>query len=80
MIFFKKKDLLVVNLEGKEEKLGVNKIFDFFLFWILLYLFNFIQKKVDVFNVYYVVCKRKSGKEGELFQVVIVEKFIMDIN
>lgn len=42
MIFFKKKDLLVENLEGKEEKFGVNKIFDFFFFWILLYLFNFI--------------------------------------
>ena len=79
MIFFKKKDPLAANSEGKEEKLGANKISDFLLFWILPYLLNFTQKKVDAFNVHHAECKRKSGKEGAPFQVPTVEKSTMDI-
>lgn len=80
MIFFKKKDPPAANSEGKEEKLGANKISDFLLFWILPYLLNFTQKKVDAFNAHHAACKRKSGKEGEPFQVATVEKSTMDIN
>jgi len=73
MIFFKKKDPPAANSEGKEEKLGANKISDFLLFWILPYLLNFTQQKVDAFKAHH------AGEEGESFQVPTVEKSAMDI-
>lgn len=79
MIFFKKKDPPAANLEEKEEKLGANKISDFLLFWILPYLLNFTQQKVNAFNAHHAECKRKSGKGGEPFQVPTFEKSAMDI-
>ena len=79
MIFFKKKDPPAPNSERKEEKLGANKISDFLLFWILPYLLNFTQQKVNAFNDHHAECKRKSGKEGDPFRVPTVEKSAMDI-
>lgn len=80
MIFFKKKDPPAENSEGKEEKLGANKISDFLLFWILPYLLNFTQQKVNAFNAHHAECKRESGKQSELpFRVPTVEKSTMDI-
>ena len=79
MIFFKKKDPPAANSRGKEEKLGANKISDFLLFWILPYLLNFTQQKVNEFNAHHAEWKRTSGKEGEPFQVPTVEKSVMDI-
>lgn len=80
MIFFKKKGPPAANSGGKDEKLGANKISDFLLFWILPYLLNFTQHKVNAFNAHHAECKRKSGKESELpFRVPTVEKSTMDI-
>ena len=79
MIFFKKKDPPAANSEGKEEKLGANKISDFLLFWILPYLLNFTEQKVDAFNAHHAECKEQSGEEGEPFQVPTVKKSALDI-
>lgn len=79
MIFFKKKDPPAANSEGKEEKLGANKISDFLLFWILPYLLNFTQQKVNAFNAHHAECQRKTGKEGDPFRVPTVEKSAIDI-
>ena len=77
MIFFKKKNPPAANSEAKEEKLGANKISDFLLFWILPYLLNFTQQKVNVFEAYHTECK--TTEEGEPYQVPTVEKSALDI-
>jgi len=79
MIFFKKKNPPAGNSEGKEEKLGANKISDFLLFWILPYLLYFTEEKVDAFKAHHAECKTTSGEEGKPFQVPTVEKSAMDI-
>ena len=79
MIFFKKKYPPAANSEGKEEKLGANKISDFLLFWILPYLLNFTQQKVNAFNAHHAECQRKTGKEGDPFRVPTVKKSALDI-
>lgn len=79
LVFFKKKDPPPEDAEDEEEKIGPNKISDFLLFWIIPYLLDFTQQKVNAFNAHHDECKRKSGEEGEPFQVSTVEWSSMDI-
>ncbi|XP_078357689.1 uncharacterized protein LOC144642579 isoform X1 [Oculina patagonica] len=75
LIFYKKKDP-AANSNSKQESIGPNKISDFLLFWIIPYLLNFTEQKVNEINEHH---KNKTGEEGDSFQVPTVPKSAMAI-